>query len=86
MKLSETAVVEIVSVALVEAHSLRLRFSDGAVQVIRFAPFLNRSTNLHIRKYLDPDLFTRYTFADGDLYWDDYDLCFPLADLYRGCL
>ena len=23
-------------------------------------------------------------FSGGDLFWDDYDLCFPIADLYEG--
>ncbi len=25
----------------------------------------------------------KYNLDDGDLEWNDYDLCFPVADLYE---
>ena len=68
----------------VEAHILRLTFNDGAERLVDFGHFLSQSHNPHIRKYLDPALFQRFTLADGDLFWQDYDLCFPIADLYEG--
>ena len=37
-----------------------------------------------IRAYLDPTAFSRFTVREGDLMWGDYDLCFPVADLYEG--
>jgi len=63
---------------------LHLRFSDGTQQIVDFAPFLRRSRNPLIQAYLDPVAFARFTVRDGDLIWDDYDLCFPIADLYEG--
>ena len=37
-----------------------------------------------IKKYLNPDEFKKFTIEYGDLTWNDYDLCFPIADLYEG--
>ncbi len=70
----------------VEQYILRITFSDGLTQHIDFGPFLMASTNPLIRKYLDPNLFRNFTVQDGDLFWNDYDLCFPVADLYENTI
>lgn len=67
-----------------EKHRLRLCFSDGETQIVDFEPFLRGSLNPMIRKYLDLNLFREFTLEHGDLLWGDYDLCFPIADLYAG--
>jgi hypothetical protein len=63
---------------------LRLKFSDGTERVVDFRPFLENSLNPLIREYLDPGRFAQFTVKNGDLLWGDYDLCFPIADLYEG--
>jgi len=37
-----------------------------------------------IRAYLDPEKFKQFAVEYGDLHWNDYDLCFSIADLYEG--
>jgi hypothetical protein len=83
---SEEWVVDVVKAEYVEAYKLRILFSDGTEQVVDFGPFLQASNNPLIRKYLQPDLFRDFTVEHGDLFWHDYDLCFPIADLYTGDL
>lgn len=65
---------------------LRLIFSDTTQRIVDFGPFLRESRNPMIRVYLDPAAFARFTVKDGDLIWDDYELCFPISDLYEGRL
>lgn len=84
MKLSEDAVIFVEHAEHVGEFRLRLTFSDSARQIVDFAPFLGRSHNPHIQAYRDPAAFARFTVKEGDLIWDDYDLCFPIADLYEG--
>lgn len=67
-------------------YVLRIQFSDGMTRDVDFGPFLTRSANPLIRKYLDPNLFHDFTVQDGDLFWNDYDLCFPVADLYENTI
>jgi len=62
---------------------LELEFNDKTSQIIDFYPFLSGSRNPLIRKYLSPDEFVKFEIDDGDLEWNDYDLCFPVADLYE---
>lgn len=77
-------VIVIEQVTYLEAYTLQLLFDDGKEIDIDFAPFLHRSRNLLIRKYLDIERFKTFTLEYGDLKWGDYDLCFPIADLYEG--
>ncbi|MDH3329685.1 MAG: DUF2442 domain-containing protein [Desulfobulbaceae bacterium] len=64
-------------------HKLKLSFKDGTVQLIDFAPFLTNSLNPLIRRYISLKEFKKFELADGDLEWNDYDLCFPVAALYE---
>ncbi|MFT4929989.1 MAG: hypothetical protein ACI8WB_006124 [Phenylobacterium sp.] len=64
-------------------HKLELSFNDGVKQTIDFSTFLSNSHNPLIRKYLKPEKFLQYELDNGDLQWNDYDLCFPVADLYE---
>jgi len=84
MTLAENAIVEIESAVYVGAYKLHLTFSDGRERTVDFEPFLKRSLNPMIRKYLNLDEFRNFTVEQGDLFWNDYDLCFPIADLYEG--
>lgn len=86
MTLPENAVVFVVRAEQAGDFTLRLTFSDATERVIDFAPFLRESHNPLIQEYLTPDAFARFTLQDGDLVWDDYALCFPIADLYEGKL
>lgn len=82
MRLSEGTAIDIVHAERVADYKLRLSFSDGVERVVDFEPFLRRSRNPMIRIYLDPQKFANFRIEYGNLIWDDYELCFPIADLY----
>ncbi|RXK89117.1 DUF2442 domain-containing protein [Chlorobaculum sp. 24CR] len=67
-------------------YRLELFFNDNTSQQIDFFPFLSSSRNPLIRKYLDIEEFRNYSLDEGDLQWNDYDLCFPIADLYENSI
>jgi hypothetical protein len=83
MMLAENAVVDIIMAEYVADYKLRLKFSDNKERVVDFEPFLRNTLNPMIRKYLDLESFKNFTVEHGDLFWDDYDLCFPISDLYE---
>jgi len=84
MILSENSIVDIKKAEYLGGYRLRLLFTDNMERMIDFAPFLSSSANPMIKKYLNPDEFKKFTIEYGDLTWNDYDLCFPVADLYEG--
>jgi hypothetical protein len=75
-------------IAIVQAeysgeYKIRLVFNDEKMQIIDFYNFIDSSYNPEITKYKDLELFKQFSITDGDLEWNDYDLCFPIADLYE---
>ena len=65
-------------------YAIRIRFSDGKEKLVDFKPFLSKSLHPSIKKYLDEKKFSNFSLTDGNLNWNDYDLIFPLSDLYNG--
>ena len=84
MRLAEGIGIDLVQAEHAGAYRLRLAFSDGTERVVDFGPFLQSSEHPAIRSFLEPDKFATFRIEQGDLLWGDYDLCFPIADLYEG--
>lgn len=80
------AIINITSAEQVGDYALRLSFDDGTTQTVDFKPFLSLSRHPDIRAYLEPAHFAVFRIEHGDLVWGDYDLCFPIADLYQNRL
>jgi len=81
--ISDEQVISVEKVNQLSDFKLELEFNDKTRQVVDFYPFLSRSLNPLIRKYLSPEEFSKFEIDEGDLEWNDYDLCFPIADLYE---
>jgi len=64
--------------------AIRVIFNDGTEQLVDFKPFLTKALHPSITKYLNESLFAKYAIKDGNLNWNDYDLIFPISDLYNG--
>jgi hypothetical protein len=77
-------IINIVSAELAGDLRIRLLFNDGTRQEVDFKPFLSASAHPQIRAYLNPEQFSAFRIEYGELVWGDYDLCFPVADLYSG--
>jgi len=84
--LVEGQAVQITAAKIVAPFQIELRFSDGSQRVVDFAAFLNASQHPSIRAFLDPHKFATFSLEGGELVWGDYELCFPIADLYEGRL
>jgi len=52
--------------------------------LVDFKPFLELSLHPSIKKYLEGKRFKEFKIVDGNLNWNDYDLIFPVEDLYAG--
>ncbi len=76
-------VVNILKAEIDGDYRLHLAFDDGKQQTIDFYPFLARAVHPDIRAYLDPGRFSEFAIQNGELVWGDYELCFPMADLYH---
>ena len=77
-------IVKITAVRYLAAHKLCIRFDDDHESIVNFGPFLKSSAHPSIRAYLDLKRFKSFTVEDGVLHWNDFDLVFPMVDLYNG--
>lgn len=76
--------LKIESATYLSDYVIRIKFNDGEEKLVDFKPFLSKSLHPSVKKYLDEDQFANFTLIDGNLNWNDYDLIFPISDLYRG--
>ena len=82
----KSANLQILNVKYVEGYKLYLEFSDGKSQIVDFEPFLSSALHPEIQKYLKPRNFMKYKLECGELMWGDFDLIFPIIDLYENRL
>jgi hypothetical protein len=76
--------IEIKSAEYIGDYAIRIIFNDGINRLVDFKVFLETSYHPSIRKYLDENKFKEFEIIDGNLNWNDYDLIFPIYDLYQG--
>lgn len=88
MKTAETAIVELAVVVAeqVGPYTLTLTFATGEQRTVDFGPFLRSAGHPAIRAYLDEARFRQFKVVHGNLNWNDYDLIFPVADLFSGTI
>lgn len=79
-------VISIIDAEYVQGYKIKFHFSDRTLNVMDFEEFLSQSKNPMTRKYLDIDLFKNFSIKHGDIQWNDYELCFPIWNLYEGKL
>jgi len=65
-------------------YAIRVKFNDGIEKLIDFKPFLFKALHPSIKKYLDEKQFSNFNLIDGNLNWNDYEMVFPILDLYNG--
>ncbi len=75
--------IEVTRAVYLNNYKIDLLFSDNKTQIIDFKAFLENAQNPTTRKYLDINLFKDFKIEFGDLIWNDYELCFPVIDLYE---
>ena len=78
--------IEINSAIYIGDYAIRIFFNDGLCKLVDFKSFLENSSHPSIKKYLDESKFKEFLIVDGNLNWNDYDLIFPIADLYQGVI
>ena len=84
MKAATTKYLEIVRAEYLSGYKIRLAFNDGMVRVMDFEPFLRKAMNPDVTKYRQLRNFKKIHLHYGDLMWGDFEMIFPITDLYNG--
>ena len=83
---SELNSLKIDSAKYLSDYVIRIKFNNSFERVLDFKPFLAKSVHPSITKYLDENNFANFSVTDGNLNWNDFELIFPIQDLYFGHL
>ncbi len=78
--------IKIESAKYIGKYMIHFYFSDGVEQVVNFGPFLENSRHPEIRSFLSPKKFRQFSIQSGELMWGDFDLIFPIMDIYQNNL
>ncbi len=84
--MSSQKIISVVKAEYLSNYSLQITFDDGKEIVVDFAEFILASQNPMISKYSDLELFKSFSIIYGDIVWNDYELCFPVWDIYSGTI
>src|SRR5690349_20752657 len=68
----------------VPRYRVDIKFNDGTHRVVDFGPFLKQARNPMFTKYRRLEEFKSFHIQDGDLMWGDFEMIFPIVDLYEG--
>ena len=79
----ETDLIEIRSAEYLGNFVIRIDFNGGVSHSVNFKPFLESALHPAVRQYLDENRFRKFEIVDGNLNWNNYELIFPLEDLYE---
>jgi len=79
-------IIEVVNAEHVDGYRVALLFADGTQRVVDFAPFLSRARNPMATQYRDLEKFKQFKIVNGNLNWNDYEMIFPVAQLYAGTI
>lgn len=79
-----TEVLKVKQANYLSDYAIRITFNNGVEKLIDFKPFLSKSLHPSIKKYLNEKLFSNFAITDGNINWNDYELIFPISDLYNG--
>lgn len=78
--------IEVVKAEYVDGYRIALTFADGAWRMVDFAAFLSRAQNPMATQYRDIEKFKQFEIVNGNLNWNDYEMIFPVAQLYAGTI
>jgi hypothetical protein len=78
--------LRVIEATYVPRHRVDIEFNDGTRRVVDFGPFLKQARNPMFTKYRRLREFKSFHIHDGDLMWGDYEMIFPIMDLYHGTI
>jgi len=76
--------LKIIEAKYIKDYTLKLTFSDNKEIHLDFLNFLESSKHPDVKKYLDIKKFKSFSLDNGELMWGNFDLLFPMVDLYNG--
>lgn len=85
-RVTHRKVLQVVQAKYLKDYVVRVVFNEGTERVVDFKSFLQKTTHPEIAKYQNENVFKKFKIEGGNINWNNYDLVFPIADLYIGTI
>ena len=83
--MSQTLNIEVKNATYLDGYRLAIVFNDGKNQVVDFSGFISNNNKEALSKYKNISQFKKFRIEDGNIVWGkDWDLIFPVWELYKG--
>ncbi len=77
--------ISITKAEYVAGYKVKLSFNDGTIRTIDFNNFFSKNSHPQYDKYKEESLFKKFHIVMGNIVWGkDWDIVFPVYDLYKG--
>lgn len=77
-------IIKVGSAKYIGDFAVRISFTDGSERLVDFKSFIMNASHPTVKKYQDESLFKEFQILNGNLNWNNYELIFPIEDLYDG--
>ncbi len=79
-------IIYIIKAKYISSLKVLITFSDASEKTVDFSNFLKKSNLPDLKKFRTEKNFKKFKIKSGNLIWGDYEMIFPLRDLYNGQL
>ena len=77
--------ISIIKAEYIDRLKVKLYFNDDSSRIIDFEDFFSNHSHPQYNKYSKPSAFRKFKVVMGNIIWGkDWDLVFPVYDLYKG--
>ena len=77
-------IINIEKANYINDYKIHFKFNDGVETTVDFENFIFSSAHPDIKKYQNQKLFQKFNLDYGEIEWNNYELAFPIYDLYKG--
>lgn len=79
--------ISVIDAAYKGDYRVEVSFSDSVKKVVDFGNFLRTNDHPQYNSYKNPEQFKSFRVERGNLVWgNNWDLIFPVLDLYEGTI
>ena len=91
MNITDNTTVVDIELSVIKArylsdYKIEVLFNDNTKKTVDVGSFLKKANHPAIKKYLDMEKFKKFDIVYGNINWNDYDMIFPIENLYKGII
>ena len=83
-EITPSSVLSIEHAKYLSDFKIELGFSNGKSKIIDCKYFLHQKAHPSLKKYLKISEFKKFKVLNGNLNWNNYEMTFPIEQLYKG--